>query len=57
MPNYEYVCIHCDNSVEVYFPITQKDQTVICENCGNKRNKVFGLGAVAFKGTGWGSDR
>jgi putative FmdB family regulatory protein len=54
MPNYEFVCIECDSKIEVFFPITQKDQTVICETCGAKRNKVFAVGAVNFKGNGWG---
>jgi len=26
----------------------------MCEKCGNKRTKVLGVGAVNFKGNGWG---
>jgi putative FmdB family regulatory protein len=54
MPNYEFTCIECDDTVAHYFPITQKDHTLICEKCGNKRNKVLGVGSINFKGGGWG---
>lgn len=54
MPIYKFTCIECDNTIEHFFPITQKDHTLMCEKCGNKRNKVLGVGAVNFKGNGWG---
>jgi putative FmdB family regulatory protein len=55
MPNYQFVCLECDNTVDVFFPITEKHQDVICEECGNRRNKVFGVGAIQFNGSGWAS--
>lgn len=54
MPIYDFTCIECDNTIQQFFPITQKDHTVICDKCGAKRNKVLGVGAVTFKGGGWG---
>ena len=54
MPTYDFTCVECDNTVAKFFPITQKDHTVICEKCGNKRLKVLGVGSVTFKGNGWG---
>jgi putative FmdB family regulatory protein len=55
MPNYQFYCRECDDTVDLFFPITDKHQVAICETCGNKRTKVFGIGAVTFKGSGWGS--
>ena len=57
MPNYDFTCIECDNTIVQFFPITTKDHTVICEECGNRRQKAYGVGAITFKGSGWGSDR
>lgn len=54
MPSYQFTCIHCDDTIDKFIPITQKDHTVVCEKCGNKRTKVLGVGAVTFKGNGWG---
>jgi putative FmdB family regulatory protein len=54
MPTYQFTCIECDDTIDHFFPITQKDHTLLCEKCGNKRNKVLGVGAVNFKGSGWG---
>lgn len=54
MPTYEFTCIACDDTVTEFFSINEKDHIVICEKCGNKRNKVLGIGAVTFKGNGWG---
>jgi putative FmdB family regulatory protein len=53
MPNYQFVCVECDDTVDVFFPITEKHQEVDCEKCGNPRKKQLGLGAIAFKGGGW----
>jgi putative FmdB family regulatory protein len=53
MPSYQFTCIECDDTKDVFFPITEKHQDVVCEKCGNKRIKQFGVGAIAFKGTGW----
>ena len=55
MPNYQFSCLECDDTVDVFFPITEKHQEVICEKCGHKRKKVIGLGAINFVGTGWAS--
>jgi putative FmdB family regulatory protein len=57
MPNYQFVCVECDNTIDVFFSITEPHQDVFCEQCGNRRNKVFGVGAVQFNGSGWASKK
>lgn len=53
MPNYQFTCVECEDTVDVFFPITEKHQEVVCETCGNKRIKQISFNAVAFKGGGW----
>jgi putative FmdB family regulatory protein len=54
MPSYQFYCKACDDVVDTFFAITEKHQDVVCETCGHKRIKQFGVGAVTFKGQGWG---
>lgn len=54
MPTYEFTCLECDDTVTEFFSIHEKDHIVLCEKCGNRRNKVLGVGSVTFKGSGWG---
>ena len=56
MATYEYYCKQCDTSIDVAHPITDTP-TIICVECSKPRVKKFGVGAVTFKGSGWGKDR
>lgn len=53
MPVYDYRCRQCDIIVTVAHD-AYDDSPVVCETCGDNMFKKFGVGAVVFKGTGWG---
>jgi putative FmdB family regulatory protein len=55
MATYEYVCTKCNTVKEISHPITDSP-TIYCETCAIPRQKKFSLGAVTFKGGGWGKD-
>ena len=49
MPTYEYVCIECEERMEVWASISEKEKglKVICPKCGSKKMvQVFGSFAV-----------
>jgi putative FmdB family regulatory protein len=50
---YEYICPQCKSVIEVSHPLTDTP-TIICADCATARVKKFSLGAVTFKGSGWG---
>jgi putative FmdB family regulatory protein len=54
MPVYDYYCKQCDTKVEIAHPIHHTPK-ILCEKCYTPRYKLFGVGAVTFKGGGWGS--
>jgi putative FmdB family regulatory protein len=54
MATYEYVCKKCDDVIEIMHPINDSPQ-IFCATCSIPRQKKFGLGAIQFKGNGWGS--
>jgi putative FmdB family regulatory protein len=53
MPNYQFYCKLCDDTIDLFFNITEDSTTVMCEGCGNRRIKQYGVGAISFKGAGW----
>ena len=53
MATNEYICPQCKSVIEVSHPITDAP-TIICADCTIARVKKFSLGAVTFKGGGWG---
>ena len=53
MPTYEYVCRECETKITETRNISDPEPSHMCEKCGNKMNKVFNLGAVSFKGSGF----
>jgi len=53
MPKYDFVCIHCDSTVEMHMAFDSTSAPE-CENCGNRMTKVYTPPAVHFKGGGWG---
>lgn len=56
MPTYDYRCTECDQTATVAVKITENPSVPVCVACGISMVRVFGLGAVTFKGTGWGKD-
>lgn len=56
MPVYEYRCTECEQTASVTANITEQPAIPVCGNCTVTMVRVFGLGAVTFKGTGWGKD-
>lgn len=54
MPNYDFVCMNCDTTTEVYLSFDSNDRP-ICEKCGEFMNKVFSATPAHFKGGGWGA--
>lgn len=55
MATYEYYCAHCSTVIEISHPIGDTP-TIICVDCAQPRAKKYSLGAVTFKGGGWGKD-
>lgn len=56
MALYEYYCKNCEDVVDISHPINDSPQ-IICMQCYSTRVKKLGVGAVTFKGSGWGKDR
>jgi putative FmdB family regulatory protein len=55
MPLYDYYCKKCDNKIPISHPMHHTPK-ILCEKCYTPRYKLFGVGAVTFKGGGWGKD-
>ena len=56
MPNYEYRCNDCDESVDVQFAITIDKPPTLGEcDCGGTYKRVYHSIPTHLKGTGWGS--
>lgn len=53
MPTYEYKCLNCNHSFEV-FQSMNADPVKVCPNCGGTVKRLIGSGAGAiFKGSGF----
>ncbi|MFM7029836.1 MAG: FmdB family zinc ribbon protein [Micrococcales bacterium] len=52
MPTYSYKCKNCGHSFDVQQSITDAALTK-CPNCDGELQKVFGVGSVTFKGSGF----
>ena len=56
MPTYEYKCPKCQVTALIKHPMdNHKDYH--CTECLTKLQRVWRLGGVNFKGSGWGKDR
>lgn len=55
MPIYTYKCMECDIKQSVDHGMNDSPE-ILCEKCKNPMKKIPGLGAVSFRGTGWGKD-
>jgi putative FmdB family regulatory protein len=53
MPTYDYACIHCGHSFELFQKITDK-QIEKCPKCNKKVKRLIGTGSgIIFKGSGF----
>ena len=55
MPLYTYKCVPCDVKQTIDHGM-HDDPEILCETCKSKMIKIPGVGAVSFRGTGWGKD-
>jgi putative FmdB family regulatory protein len=53
MPVYDYKCSKCNKTFPVTYSLTESPE-IFCPTCKAVAKKVFGVGAVTFKGSGWG---
>lgn len=53
MPIYVYKCPLCLSKLEVSHGMADEPKPK-CDNCKVERIKLMGVGAVTFKGGGWG---
>lgn len=52
MPVYDYKCQECDVTRTITISIKHEDFVMKCD-CGREMVKVFGVGAVSFRGSGF----
>ena len=53
MPTYDYKCLDCGNTFELFQPMSAEPVT-ICPECGGKVKRLIGAGAgPIFKGSGF----
>lgn len=55
MPFYTYKCPECQIVVTEDHGMMD-DPIIVCDNCETPMKKIPGVGAVSFKGGGWGKD-
>lgn len=54
MPNYEYKCATCEQTITVNRSIHDDDPGYFCGKCNAKMSQVLAGVGVTFKGGGWG---
>jgi putative FmdB family regulatory protein len=54
MPVYDFKC-DCGATRTITISIPPGEFKMTCA-CGKEMKRVFGIGAVTFKGSGWGKD-
>ncbi len=53
MPNYDYKCLDCNNTFEIFQKMTD-EPLVICPKCGGNLKRLIGTGSgPIFKGNGF----
>jgi predicted nucleic acid-binding Zn ribbon protein len=55
MPVYDFKC-ECGKTSTITISIPPGEFKISCV-CGKQMKRVYGIGAVTFKGTGWGKDK
>ena len=53
MPNYEYRCDACDQTLHVVRSIHEDDPGYSCVKCSKAMAQVLGGVSITFKGGGW----
>lgn len=53
MPGYLYECSKCGQTVNVFRSITEPENVPACIKCADPMTRVYGLNAIAFKGSGF----
>lgn len=53
MPNYDYVCPVCKQTLSVVRSIHDEDPGYECANCKMPMNQFLGGVSLSFKGNGW----
>ena len=56
MPVYDFKC-ECGKTSTITIQIADVDKFKTSCVCGKPMTRVFGVGAVTFKGSGWGGSR
>lgn len=56
MPSYNYICKNCESITTVIRSIHDAEKVPQCTKCDTEMVKKYGIGAVTFKGSGWGKD-
>jgi hypothetical protein len=52
MPTYQYVCLECEQPLEVFQSFSDEALTV-CPQCNGELRKIFSAAGVVFKGGGF----
>lgn len=52
MPIYEFRCKKCNDQIEVFQKLSDKQPTR-CRKCGGRLEKLFSKTSIQFKGEGW----
>ena len=47
MPTYQYSCLICDKTFDKMHVAVDKRDEQICEDCGNRLNRVYAIGNVS----------
>ena len=55
MPVYDFKC-DCGATRTITISIPPGEFKMTC-NCGKEMKRIYGIGAVTFKGSGWGKDK
>lgn len=55
MPNYHFVCLHCEEETNVLCTTDNYPDKVNCPKCGKKMKRTWGPVAISFKGSGFHS--
>jgi putative FmdB family regulatory protein len=53
MPTYTYKCDTCQRTGTYIHRMNDKP-TILCQDCKTPMRKTYDIGAVTFKGNGWG---
>jgi putative FmdB family regulatory protein len=53
MPKYEYGCLECETTAEVFRGFNDREEIPVCEECGESMKRVYGSFGIQFKGSGF----